>query len=64
MRTLEELRRTLHRIDRRGYKAYRDIQGSYALGPLELHVDHVQGDPFARRGPDFRASCTEAACGA
>jgi predicted ABC-class ATPase len=47
MRTLEELRRTLHRIDRRGYKAYRDIQGSYALGPLELHVDHVQGDPFA-----------------
>ncbi len=37
----------LSRIDGRGYKAYREIQGGWRSGPLELHVDHVQGDPFA-----------------
>jgi len=42
-----DLRETLRRIDGRGYKAYRDLAGSYALGDLTLHVDHVQGDPFA-----------------
>jgi predicted ABC-class ATPase len=47
VRSADDLRRTLWRIDRRGYKAYRDLRGSYELGPLELHVDHVQGDPFA-----------------
>ncbi len=47
MRTEAELRRTLRRIDGRGYKAYQDLRGGYDLGPLELHVDHVQGDPFA-----------------
>ena len=43
----EELRSRLRRIDGRGYKAYKEIQGSYRIGELELHVDHVQGDPFA-----------------
>jgi predicted ABC-class ATPase len=43
----EALRRKLHRIDGRGYKAYREIRGGYQFGDLELHVDHVQGDPFA-----------------
>jgi predicted ABC-class ATPase len=42
-----DLRRLLARIDGRGYPAYKDLRGSYALGPLTLHVDHVQGDPFA-----------------
>lgn len=42
-----ELRRTLRRIDGRGYKAYRDLRGHTSLGDVELHVDHVQGDPFA-----------------
>jgi len=37
----------LRRIDGRGYKAYKEIRGSYQIGDLELHVDHVQGDPFA-----------------
>lgn len=44
---IEHLRRTLARIDGRGYKAYKDIQGSYDFGGLVLHIDHVQGDPFA-----------------
>lgn len=43
----DELRRTLRRIDGRGYKAYRDIEGTFDLGEFALHIDHVQGDPFA-----------------
>ncbi|MGH2541864.1 MAG: ABC-ATPase domain-containing protein [Ardenticatenaceae bacterium] len=43
----QPLRRTLARIDGKGYKAYKDIQGSYDLSSFELHIDHVQGDPFA-----------------
>ncbi len=43
----EDLHRTLERIDGRGYKAYRDIQGSYRFGRYQLIIDHVQGDPFA-----------------
>jgi len=43
-----DLRRTLQRIDGRGYKAYKDLRGSYGLARgLDLHVDHVQGDPFS-----------------
>ena len=44
---MERLRRILHRIDDRGYKAYKDIQGRYDFDDFELCIDHVQGDPFA-----------------
>lgn len=47
MPTSDDLRRTLSRIDGRGYKAYKDIAGSYDFSGWLLHVDHVQGDPFA-----------------
>ncbi|MGD9034053.1 MAG: ABC-ATPase domain-containing protein [Desulfobacteraceae bacterium] len=47
MNSVEELRRTLSRIDGRGYKAYKDLEGAYDFGQFSLHVDHVQGDPFA-----------------
>ncbi|MFB6285195.1 MAG: ABC-ATPase domain-containing protein [Candidatus Bipolaricaulia bacterium] len=47
MANATDLRRTLERIDGRGYKAYKDIQGSYDFEAFELIVDHVQGDPFA-----------------
>ncbi len=43
----ENLRSLLHRIDGRGYKAYKDIKGSYQFGEFALLIDHVQGDPFA-----------------
>lgn len=43
----ETLLQTLRRIDGRGYKAYKDIQGAYDLGGVLLFIDHVQGDPFA-----------------
>lgn len=47
MKTQYELQSTLRRIDGRGYKAYKDIQGSYQFPTHTLHIDHVQGDPFA-----------------
>jgi predicted ABC-class ATPase len=47
MRSQEDLRRTLYRLDGRGYKAYKDIEGRYEFPDFTLSVDHVQGDPFA-----------------
>ena len=47
MPTLDDVRRILARIDGRGYKAYKDIEGAYDAGSFGLFVDHVQGDPFA-----------------
>ncbi|MCB9673638.1 MAG: ABC-ATPase domain-containing protein [Alphaproteobacteria bacterium] len=37
----------LARLDGRPYPAYRDLEGEWSLGETVLHVDHVQGDPFA-----------------
>ena len=47
MNSADHLRRTLSRIDGRGYKAYKDLKGAYAFHQFCLYVDHVQGDPFA-----------------
>ena len=49
MRTANELNQTLSRIDGKGYKAYKDLQGSYEFEEegYTLHIDYVQGDPFA-----------------
>lgn len=46
-RNEDDLRRTLRRIDGRGYPAYRDLQGSWTLPRFKLIVRRVQGDPFA-----------------
>ena len=47
MPSADDLRHTLSRIDGRGYKAYQEIRGSFEFPRFHLHVDHVQGDPFA-----------------
>ncbi|MFO7783524.1 MAG: ABC-ATPase domain-containing protein [Thermodesulfobacteriota bacterium] len=47
MMNIDQLRRMLFRIDGKGYTAYKDIQGDYDFGWFTLHIDHVQGDPFA-----------------
>ncbi len=47
MRTDDDLRRILSRIDGRGYPAYKDLRGAYAFPRYDLYIDHVQGDPFA-----------------
>lgn len=47
MRTAAALKGILNRIDGRGYKAYKEIEGKYDCEGYILLVDHVQGDPFA-----------------
>jgi predicted ABC-class ATPase len=47
VKSSENLRSSLKRIDGRGYKAYQDIEGIYDFGEFRLSIDHVQGDPFA-----------------
>lgn len=47
MKTASELSGLLSRIDGSGYKAYKKIEGDWSLAPFVLHVDHVQGDPYA-----------------
>jgi len=47
MRTADDLREILQRIDGRGYKAFKDIKGEYDFDDFALIIDHVQGDPFA-----------------
>jgi predicted ABC-class ATPase len=44
---VRRLQATLERIDRRGYGAYKDLQGTYDLGSFSLYIDRVQRDPFA-----------------
>ena len=44
---MEKLKNILSNIDRRGYKAYKQLQGSYNFRNFTLYIDHVQGDPFA-----------------
>ncbi len=44
---IEDLAQKLVRIDGSGYKAYKDIQGSYEAGDGFLFIDHVQADPYA-----------------
>ena len=44
---MQRLIAKLDRIDRKGYGAYKDLQGSYDLREFTLFVDRVQRDPFA-----------------
>ncbi len=44
---MDNLKKLLGRIDGRGYKAYKDVRGSYVFRDYRLFIDHVQGDPFA-----------------
>ncbi len=47
MKSKEQLRATLRAIDGKGYGAYKSIAGAYDFGKYALHIDYVQGDPFA-----------------
>ncbi|RLI58429.1 MAG: hypothetical protein DRO93_09880, partial [Candidatus Thorarchaeota archaeon] len=44
---MNRLRELLSKIDGRGYKAYKDLEGEYSFPDFHLIVDHVQSDPFA-----------------
>lgn len=43
----QQLYNVLRRLDGKGYKAYRDIEGSWQFDGFRLLVDHVQGDSYA-----------------
>lgn len=45
--TLEDLARLLRGIDGKGYGAYKRARGAWEGSDFTLHVDHVQGDPYA-----------------
>lgn len=47
MKSFQELERILNRLDGKGYKAYKEIQGQYQGPNFTLSIDYVQGDPFA-----------------
>lgn len=47
MKTSDELRALLQRIDHKGYPAYKDTKGIYQFNGYILDIEHVQGDPFA-----------------
>ncbi len=45
---MERLRTLLTSINGKGYKAYKELKGSYQFDGFRLTIDHVQGDPFAQ----------------
>jgi len=46
--SVERLKSTLSKIDKKGYKAYKELEGAYQITPdLIFILDHAQGDPFA-----------------
>ena len=47
MKNLSDLKRELEKIDGRGYKTYKILEGQYSFEDYILSIDHVQGDPFA-----------------
>ena len=47
MKNLNDLKRELEKIDGRGYKTYKTLEGQYSFEDYILSIDHVQGDPFA-----------------
>ncbi len=47
MKPADTLEKDLKGIDRKGYKAYKNIKGSYDFKTYVLFIDYVQGDPFA-----------------
>ncbi len=47
MKSSEELKQLLRKIDHKSYPAYKETRGAYQFGTYVLSIDHVQGDPFA-----------------
>jgi predicted ABC-class ATPase len=46
-RTIADLEALLLRLEGKGYKAYKGLEGVYRTPTFTLFIDHVQGDPFA-----------------
>ena len=44
---IDALVRRVLAVDGKSYGAYKSIKGTYEGAGFRLHIDHVQGDPFA-----------------
>ncbi|MFP4341090.1 MAG: ABC-ATPase domain-containing protein [Cyclobacteriaceae bacterium] len=47
MRQKEDLRKLLQQLDKKSYKAYKQLEGIYDFEQFTVLIDYVQGDPFA-----------------
>lgn len=59
---MQNLQTTLRQIGGRGYLAYKQLKGTYHSERFALHIDHVQGDPFASPSR-LRVTLSSAAAG-
>lgn len=44
---MNRLKALLSKIDGKGYKAYKNIEGKYNFPDFTLYIEHVQSDPYA-----------------
>ncbi|WP_428775368.1 ABC-ATPase domain-containing protein [Vibrio sp.] len=44
---MDQLNATLKKIEKQNYRAYQQIKGQFDFTDFTLHIDHVQGDPYA-----------------
>lgn len=44
---MDQLTATLKKIEKQNYRAYQQIKGQYDFGDFTLHIDYIQGDPYA-----------------
>ena len=54
MQNASDLKTQLQAIHRKSYPAYKSLKGSYQFRDFILHIDHVQGDPFASKPQAFQ----------
>ncbi|MFV1996779.1 MAG: ABC-ATPase domain-containing protein [Acidiferrobacterales bacterium] len=45
---MDRLKKRLNLLQKKSYKAYKELKGEYDFGLFQLSIDHVQGDPFAQ----------------
>ncbi len=46
--TINDLKRKILKINNKGYKSYKEVEGKYEIEKgFLLHITHAQGDPFA-----------------
>lgn len=48
MKTKDQLKAAIQGLDRKSYKAYRDLEGEWLFEDYSIILDHAQGDPFAQ----------------
>ncbi|MEZ8778532.1 ABC-ATPase domain-containing protein [Vibrio lentus] len=52
---MDQLTAKLKKLEKQNFRAYQQIKGQYDFADFELHIDHVQGDPYASSSR-FRAT--------